>query len=324
MDRLAAMQIFARVVELGSFSRAAQAVGLSRARASEAVQALERALGAKLLHRSTRRLSLTDDGRAYYERVRIILADVAEAEAGAQGSRGTPHGRLRVDMPVALGRLFLLPELPKLFKRYPGLEIELRLENRSVDLAREGIDCAISYGEPLDRELVARRIASTHLVTCAAPSYLARHGTPRTPEALSKHACVAFLGLATARPSPWQFLRDGATVSHAPRGNLAVNSMEACVDAAAAGLGVTQVLSSVAHEAIRARRLTPLLMDLAAPGPPLYVVYAPNQQASARLRVFIEFVRELFSAMDADFGGLVRAAQSTRSAVPKRARRAPR
>ena len=310
------MQIFARVVELGSFNRAAEALGLSRARASEAVQALERSLGARLLHRSTRRLSLTDDGRVYYERVRVILADVAEAEASARGSRGSPQGRLRVDMPVALGRLFLLPELPKLFKRHPALEIELRLENRSIDLTREGIDCAVTYGEPLDHELVARRIASTHLVTCASPAYLSRRGTPRTPEALSEHACVAFLGVATGRPSPWEFLREGTRVTHAPHGNLAVNSMEACVDAAAEGLGVTQVLSAVAHEAIRARRLKPLLMDVAADGPGLYVVYAPNQQASARLRVFIDFVRELFSEVDAHFGGLLRAAQSDR---PQRA-----
>lgn len=318
MDRLAAMQIFARVVELGSFSQAAKAVGLSRARASEAVQALEAALGARLLHRSTRRLSLTDDGRAYYERVRRILADVAEADAAVHGSRQSPRGRLRVDMPLALGRLFVLPELPKFFKKYPELELELRLENRSIDLTREGVDCAISYGEPLDRELVARRIASTHLVTCASPAYLARHGVPTTPEALDAHACVAFLGVATARPSPWEFWRDGARVTHSPRGSLAVNSMEACVDAAAAGLGVTQVLSSVAHESIRARRLRPVLMDVAAEGPPLHVVYAPNQQASARLRVFIEFVRQLFSAMDSHMADLVRTARNGNRRARKR------
>jgi LysR family transcriptional regulator for bpeEF and oprC len=300
MDRLLAMQIFARVAERGSFTQAASAVGLSRARVSEAVQALERALGARLLHRSTRRLSLTDDGRAYYERVRRILDDVAEADALVHGSRASPRGKLRVDMPVALGRLFVLPELPKLFKKHPGLELELRLENRSVDLSREGVDCAVTYGEPLDRELVARRIGSTHLVTCASKTYLARRGVPRTPEALTEHACVAFLGVATARPSVWEFSRNGARVTHTPRGSLAVNSMEACVDAAAAGLGVTQVLSSVAHESIRVGRLAPVLMDVAAEGPALYVAYPPNQQASARLRVFIDFVRELFSAMDAD------------------------
>lgn len=313
------MQIFARVVELGSFSQAARAVGLSRARASEAVQALERALGARLLHRSTRRLALTDDGRAYYDATRRILADVAEAEAAISGSPESPRGKLCVDVPVALGRLFLLPALPKLFRRYPGLELELRLENRSIDLTREGVDCAVSYGEPLDRELVARRIATTHLVTCAAPTYLTRHGTPRTPEALTQHQCVAFLGVATARPTPWEFIRDGARVTHAPRGNLAVNSMEACVDAAAAGLGITQVLSSVAHDAIRNGRLKALLMDVAAPGPPLYIVYAPNRQASARLRAFIAFVQQLFSEHDTHFDNLVRAAQEV---APRRRRRA--
>jgi LysR family transcriptional regulator for bpeEF and oprC len=310
MDRLSAMQIFARVVELGSFTRGAAALGLSRARTSEAIQSLERALGARLLHRTTRRLSLTDDGRAYYERTRRILADVAEAEAEVSGSRSRPRGKLRVDMPVALGRLFLLPELPALFRRHPGLELELRLENRNIDLTREGVDCAITYGEPPDHELVARRIATTHLITCAAPEYLARRGVPRTPEALQTHQCVAFLGLGTARPVPWEFSRSGTRVTHAPRGNLAVNSMEACVDAAAAGLGVTQVLSSVAHEAVLRKRLLPLLMDVAAAGPPLFVVYPPNQQASARLRAFIAFAQQLFRELDSHFEELVRAAQA--------------
>lgn len=321
MDRLSAMQIFARVVELGSFTQAASALGLSRARASEAVQSLEHALGARLLHRTTRHLSLTDDGRAYYERTRRILGDVAEAEAQASGSRRSPRGRLRVDMPVALGRLFLVPALPTLFRRHPGLEIELRLENRSIDSTREGVDCAISYGEPLDHELVARRIAGTHLVTCAAPAYLARRGVPRTPEALESHQCVAFLGVTTARPSPWEFVRAGARVTHAPRGRLAVNSMEACVDAAAAGLGVTQVLFSVARDAIRSGRLTPLLMGAAAPGPPLFVVYPPNQQASARLRVFIAFAEQLFSEIDTHFKELRSSAEA--SAERGRAKRKP-
>lgn len=305
MDRLAAMQVFARVVELGSFAQAASALSLSRARTSEAVQALEAALGTRLLHRTTRRLSLTDDGRAYYERVSRILSDIAEAETEIVRSRGSARGLLRVDLPVALARLFVVPNLPALLKRHPELELELRLENRSIDLTREGVDCVISYGAPQDTELVAQRLATTHLVTCAAPSYLERRGVPSEPSELARHTSIAFLSLSTARPTAWQFLREGNPFSREPRGNLAFNSMEACVDAAIAGLGMTQVLSSVAHTAIREGKLVPLLVDFASPGPTLFLAFPPNRHASARLRAFAQFARDVFAPVDAGWQEIV-------------------
>jgi LysR family transcriptional regulator for bpeEF and oprC len=307
MDRLHGMRVFARVAELASFARAADALGLSRARVSELVAGLERALGARLLHRTTRRLSLTDDGRAYYERCARILADVEEAEALVARSRGSPRGRLRVDMPMALARQFLVPALPRLLARHPELQLEVRLENRAIDLVAEGVDCAISYGEPLDADLVARRIGTTHLVTCASPDYLARHGTPRSPDDLARHNAIAFLALATARPAEWVFERAGARGTRRPSGNLAFNSMEACVEAAAAGLGVTQVLSALAHGAIVAGRLAPVLIGWAAEGPALYVVYPPNRQLSARIRAFAEFAGEVFAAADAGWRDIVAA-----------------
>jgi LysR family transcriptional regulator for bpeEF and oprC len=309
MDRLQAMRVFARVAELGGFTRAAAALELSCARVSEAVSGLERALGARLLHRTTRRLSLTDDGRAYYERCAAILADVDEAEGLVSRSRATPRGRLRVAMPVALARLFLVPALPRLLARHPELALEVRLENRATDLVAEGIDCAISYGEPPDTGLVARRIGTTHLVTCAAPGYLDRCGAPRSPDDLACHNCIAFLALATGRPAEWIFESAGARRVHRPAGNLAFNSMEACVAAAAAGLGVTQVLSSLAHDAIAARRLAPVLLDGAAEGPPLYFVHPPNRQLSARTRAFAEFAAEVFAAADAGWRDVVAAAR---------------
>ena len=308
MDRLQAMRVFARVAELASFARAADALDLSRARVSEAVAALERNLGARLLHRTTRRLSLTDDGRAYYERCARILADLDEAEALVARSREAPRGRLRVDMPMALARLFLVPALPRLLARHPELALEVRLENRAVDLVAEGVDCAISYGEPSDTSLVARRIGTTHLVTVAAPAYLARRGAPRAPDDLARHDCIAFLALATGRPADWVFARAGERVLHRPAGSLAFNSMEACVEAAAVGLGVTQVLSSLAHAAIVAGRLAPVLLDGAAEGPPLYIVYPPSRQLSARIRAFAAFAAEVFDEADAGWRDIVAAA----------------
>jgi LysR family transcriptional regulator for bpeEF and oprC len=320
MDRLNGMRVFARVAELGSFARAADALELSRARASELVAGLERALGARLLHRTTRRLSLTDDGRAYYERCARILADVEEAEALVARSRASPRGRLRVELPMALARQFLVPALPQLLARHPELALEIRLENRAIDLVEEGVDCAISYGEPLDGDLVARRIGTTHLVTCAAPAWLARHGTPRAPAELAGHNAVAFLALATARPAEWVFERRGERVAQRPAGNLAFNSMEACVEAAATGLGVTQVLSAIAHDAIVGGRLVPVLVDWAAAGPALYLVYPPNRQLSARIRAFADFAAEVFAAADAGWRDIVATARK----MPRRRRTSPR
>jgi LysR family transcriptional regulator, regulator for bpeEF and oprC len=299
MDRLQAMRIFARVAELGSFARAADALALSRPRVSEAVAGLERSLGARLLHRTTRRLALSDDGRAFYERVARIVADVDEAEALVARGRSQPRGRLRVDMPMALARLVVVPALPRLLARHPELQLEVRLENRAINLVAEGVDCAISYGPPSDPDLVARKVGTTHLLTCASPRYLTRRSLPRTPEALIAHNAIAFLALSTARPATWEFERAGVRRIHRPLGNLAFNSMEACVEAARAGLGITQVLSSLAHQAIVSGSLVPVLLDWATEGPSLYMVYPPNRQQSARIRAFVEFAAGIFGEADA-------------------------
>jgi len=319
MDRLQAMRVFARVAELGSFARAADALALSRARVSESIAALERALGARLVHRTTRQVALSDDGRAFYERVARILGDVDEAEAVVRRSRSVARGRLRIDMPMALARQFVVPALPGLLARHPQLELEIRLENRSVDLIQEGLDCAITYGAPTDTGLVAVRIGTTHLVTCASPTYLSRHPAPLTPRGLGSHNAIAFLSLPNARPADWRFEREGTPATHRPRGNLAFNSMEACVDAAQAGLGMTQVLSALAHGAIGAGSLRPVLLDWAAEGPSLYVAYPPNRQQSARIRAFVAFATEIFAQADTGWKDLADAREQVRS--PKRRRR---
>ena len=303
------MRVFARVVELGGFARAAEALDISRARASEIVATLERELGARLLHRTTRRLSLTDDGRAYHERCLRILADLDEAEELLGRGRGTLRGRLRVAIPIALARHFLVPALPGFLARQPELALEIRLENRLVDLIEEGVDCAVSYGAPVDGGLVARRIGATHLVTCASPAYLSKRGTPLTTSDLAEHHCIVFLALATGRPAEWLFERNGTQSTFRALGNLAFNSMEACVEAAVAGIGVTQVLSSLAHDAIVAGQLVPILLDSAAAGPALYVTYAPNRHLSARIRAFAEFAAEVFAAADEGWRDIVASVQ---------------
>lgn len=297
MDRLLAMQVFAKVAELGSFSQAAAELEVSRARASEMVQALEAALKTRLLHRTTRRLSLTDSGRAYFERIARVLADIAEAENEVHDSRAAVRGRLRVELPVALTRLYVLPQLPRLLRRYPALELEIRMENRILELTREGVDCAVTYGKPGDQDLVVRPLATTQMLTCASPGYLKNHPAPKTPAGLSKHNLIAFLGSAWARPVEWHFSDAKGESSLRPAGSLSFNSMEACVEAAAMGLGVTQVWSSVAHSALRDGRLRPLLTSYISEGPGLYFSYHAQHQASARLRAFSEFLVEVFSAL---------------------------
>jgi LysR family transcriptional regulator for bpeEF and oprC len=294
MDRFQAMRVFTRVAELGSFTRAASELGLSRARVSEAVSELEQALGARLLHRTTRRVSLSDDGRAYHERARQILADMDDAEAQLAGSRATVRGLLRVAMPMALARSYVVPALPRFLARHPELGLEVRLENRALHLLEDGVDCALSYGLPADAGLVAQSILSTHLATCASPTYLERRGVPREPAELAQHDCVSFLALDSARPTPWSFSSDGVSSGWQPRGQLGFNSMEACVEAAVAGLGITQVLSSLAQPALASRRLKAVLARHAAPGPSIYLVYPPHRQASPRLRALLGFLREVF------------------------------
>jgi DNA-binding transcriptional LysR family regulator len=292
MDRLQAMRVFIRVAELGSFTGAAAALGLSRARVSEAIGELEHALGSQLLHRTTRRVALSDSGREYYDRARQILADVADAEAALGGAL---RGRLRLAMPMALARSFVVPELPRFLRAHPDLALEVRLENRALALLEDGIDCALSYGKPNDEGLIAQAVMQTHLLTCAAPSYLQKRGIPRAPADLDEHDAVAFLQLDSARPAPWSFLAGGSEQKILPRSVLGFNSMEACVDAAEAGLGVTQVLSSLAERGLVAGRLRAILAEYATPGPSIYVVYPPQRGASPRLRAVTAFLREVFS-----------------------------
>jgi LysR family transcriptional regulator for bpeEF and oprC len=295
MDRLQAMRVFARVAELGSFTRAASELGLSRARVSEAISELERALGVRLLHRTTRSVSLSDDGRQYHERVRQILSDVADAEAVLGGSKAKVRGLLRLALPMALARTIVVPALPRFLARHPELALEVRLENRSLHLLEDGVDCALSYGLPADAGLVAQSILSTHLSTCAAPAYLERRGVPREPRELAQHECIPFLALDSARPAPWSFLHGGLPQSYEPRGQIGFNSMEACVEAAVAGLGVTQVLSSLVQPMLAKRRLRGLLAAHAAPGPSIYLVYPPHRQTSPRLRALLGFLRAAFA-----------------------------
>src|SRR5688572_21428909 len=205
MDQLQAMRVFARVAEFGSFARAASTLDMSRAMASSYVAQLEKHLGTRLLHRTTRKVSVSPQGAIYLDHCRRILAEIESADDQLRLARDRPQGKLRVDVPVVFGRYLLMPALPQFAQRYPEISLEVRFNDHYVDLQSEGVDVAVRSGKVRTPELIAKRISASRVVTCASPRYLAQAGMPRAPEDLRKHRLIGYLRREAARPSDWQF-----------------------------------------------------------------------------------------------------------------------
>ena len=295
MDQLFCMRVFARVVEQGSFARAAEGLEVARATVTTAVARLEKRLGVRLLQRTTRRLSLTDEGRTYYQGCVRMLDELAEIEDTLSGARRAARGRLRASIPNAFIHQQFFPALPAFLERHPGLSLELVVTDRAVNLVEEGIDCAVRAVElPDDSTLIAREVSRVLRVTCAAPRYLAEHGTPQTVEDLERHHCIRFISPSTGRTTDWRFRRGSEIVSFEPRGSFGVTSLEGAVAAAAAGIGIAQVSDVLAINALREGALKPVLLELAAPGPTVHVVYPRNRYLSAKVRVFGDFVAAIY------------------------------
>ncbi|HYD79420.1 MAG TPA: LysR family transcriptional regulator [Paucimonas sp.] len=296
MDKLQAMEVFVQVVDAGSFTRAADNMQLPKATVSTLVSNLEAALSIKLLNRTTRQLSVTADGAAYYERCLAILADVQDAEESLSKTRRNPSGRLRVDVPSALGHDLLVPALPDFFKRYPDITLELGCSDRPVDLIEEGVDCVVRGGQLTDSSLlVARRVGALHFVTCAAPSYLAMHGRPTHPDDLAHHQCVNYFSAKTGKIYEWDFVKDDVAINIRVPGYLAVNDSSAYHAAALAGIGVVQMPLFTAQPHLKAGRLEALLEDWCSEAVPMHVMYPQNRHLSAKVRAFVEWVAELFA-----------------------------
>jgi len=295
MDQVFCMKMFARVLELQSFSRASEEFDVARSTATEAVADLEKRLGVRLLHRTTRKLTPTEDGRAYYENCVRILADLHEAEESLTSAKGKPRGKLRVSTPHGFVRMIFFPELHKFLARYPDLELEVVMSDKAVNLVEEGIDCAVRAAAIADDSmLVARHIANVRWMTCAAPEYLKKHGTPKRIEDLAGHNCIRFVSPSTRRVADWQFETNGKRSTFTPRGNLAVNGHEAAGAAAASGVGIVQAPEPLVSTAIREKRLKPILTQHIAPAPSLQVVYPSNRYLTAKVRAFADFVAEIF------------------------------
>lgn len=298
MDRIQAMQVFARVVETGSFTRAAESSGLPKGSVTKLVQQLEERLKVRLLHRTTRRVTVTADGAAYYERASRLLNDLDDIEASLSNAQANPSGRLRVDVGTSVARLVLIPALPDFFRRYPDIQLDLGVTDRPVDLMTDNVDVVLRGGELTEQSLVARRIANLRLVTVASAAYLQGHGTPRTPQDLEedRHTTVNYFSTRTGRPYPHVFERDGESLEIWGRYRLSLNEANAHMAAVLAGLGVSQVAQFGAKPHLERGELVQVLAEWERPPIPLHVVYPPNRHLSAKVRAFVEWSAELFAA----------------------------
>lgn len=305
MDRLEAMSVLVSVAEAGSLSAAARRLGMPLPTVSRKVSELEGHLGARLLVRSTRRLALTDAGRAYVDACRRILGEVDDAERAAAGEYRVPRGTLMVAAPIVFGRLHVLPVVTAFLEAYPEVDARLVLGDRVINLADEHVDVAVRIGRLPDSNLVATRVGAIRLVVCASPAYLARYGTPERPADLAHHRCVTFEGLAS--PEAWIFGAGRDEVRVPIRSRLVVNTAEAAVDAAVAGVGITRVLSYQALEASRGAALTLLLEDVEPTPAPASLVYGGRWLLPVKLRAFLDFaaprLRERLEAVATAYSG---------------------
>lgn len=293
MADLSELEIFVNVVDAGSFTAAARNLGVSKSHVSKQVSALEDRLGAQLLHRTTRSLSLTDAGQAFYERGTLILEQLEEAERAVTQLHATPRGRLKISVPMTFGLRFVSPLIAEFLTEFPDLRVELDLSDRKVDVIEEGFDLAIRIGELQDSSLMLRKLAPATRYCCASPEYLAEHGTPTRPADLADHQCLEY---TYGRLNTWQFIGPGGEEQFVQvDGRLRANNGEALVDACLAGLGVCLVPDFMTGDHIKAGRLVRLLDEWNEWNAGVYALYPHNRHLSAKVRQFVDFLVDKFS-----------------------------
>lgn len=288
MDRLTAMEVFVRVVERGSFIAAAEELRLSRAMVSKHVQDLEERLGVRLLNRTTRRIALTEAGRAYFERCAQILADVEEAEDAAGALQSEPRGTLRLNAPMSFGIIHLAPAIADFSAAHPGVAVDVALNDRVVDLIEEGYDLAVRIGRLADSSLIARRLAPCRLVACASPDYLRAHGEPGHPEDLTRHNCLGYSYWVSR--DEWRFEGPDGPISVCISGNLRANNGDALRVAALHGQGIVLQPTFLVGDDLVSGRLVPLLRQFQLPELGIFAVYPPGRHLAAKVRSFVTFL----------------------------------
>jgi DNA-binding transcriptional LysR family regulator len=288
------MQVFAKVVEQGGFARAAARLAISPSACSRHVAELEAHLGTRLLNRTTRRLSLTETGRGYYERCVQLLADLEEAEQAAAESAERPRGTIRLTTAVHFGVRHVAPAIADFMAKHPGVRFDVSLSDRFVDLVEEGYDLAVRIGSTGGENVVARKLGEARIVACASPAYLRAHGTPRRPEDLARHACLLYEHLPVR--GTWEFRdREGRTRAVRVAGPLHSNSGDLAAAAAVAGTGIAFEPDFIVGPELRAGRLVPILAAYEAPASPIYAVYPSRRYLPARVRMFVAFLAERFA-----------------------------
>jgi DNA-binding transcriptional LysR family regulator len=295
LNNFSDIMVFVRVVDTHSFVAAAQTLGMSASAISKAITRLEERLGARLLNRTTRSLSLTDVGTAFYERCRDALGQIELAESEVAESRGVPRGKLRVDVPVSVGRRLIVPSLPRFIQQYPELTVQMSMNDRVVDLVQEGIDVALRVGILSDSSLVARRVGSMRGMTCASPEFIERVGVPLTPAALRPEHCIAMFKLGNNQIREWQYAKDGVEHTIMPLAPLSFSDPESAVAAAVSGAGFVRALDFTVENQIAAGLLRPVLEDWNGGASwSVWVVYPQHRQPTTKVRAFVDFVAGLF------------------------------
>jgi DNA-binding transcriptional LysR family regulator len=290
---LGGVTTLAAVVESGSFVKAAGSLGVTQSAVSRAVSRLEARLGIRLLHRTTRSVRLTAEGERFYEEIAPMLAGIGDAVTSASGSAAAVTGRLRVNIDPFFSRLLVAPQIGLFVHRYPELSIELITRESLGDLVSEGFDLAVRFGEPPNSSLVVRKLFDTRILTVASPSYIEKHGKPRTPSELGRHHCIQFRDSFTGQPFPWEFHRGAKILPVVTRGRLLLSDVGTLIGACLAGVGIAQVMELSIHEMLVDGHLVELFPDWPDETFPLFALYPSRSLPPAKLRAFLDFVSEI-------------------------------
>ncbi|RWR03372.1 transcriptional regulator [[Pantoea] beijingensis] len=294
MDLLQTIQVFAKLAELGSFTKTADAMQTGRPQVTRTIQDLETSLGVRLFQRTTRKVRLTSEGEQFYERAKEILGKVAEATSLFGHTGNVMHGRLRVDIPTAFAQPRLIKSLHNFTVLYPDIELVLGVTDRTVDLVAEGVDCVLRIGELPSSSLVARHIGQIIMVTCASPAYLQNHGEPQTPDELHTHKGITFISGQNNRARPWQFFDGGNDQTYISRHGISVNESNAYVECGIAGFGILQAPGIILDRHLAAGSLVEVLREYRPRPRPVSVLYPSRSHLAPQVHVFVEWVREQF------------------------------
>jgi len=297
MDRIQAMQVFLRVVETNSFNKAAETLSMAPSSVTSIIKSLESHLQVRLLHRTTRSLSLTPEGERYYQRSRDILQAIDDTESDLQHRASRPRGRLRVDMPGTVARALVLPRLQEFFALYPDIELMLGMNDRPMDLVHEGIDCVLRTGELRDSSLVARRLGAFQWITCGAPAYFAAHGVPQSIDELGEHQAVQYFSGSTGRISEFHFLQDGQEIAVPMAGQVAVNDTDSYIHCCLHGYGLIQLAGHLVREDLASGKLREVLASGRRAPVPVSLVYPHNRHLSPAVRVFTDWMVDVCAGM---------------------------